>query len=74
MLWLTYILLFPNVCTGNVVLMLKRIIAKIIAWLERRRNLHRIRRENSQYEAALGANLRYVEDFLRKRKNQGARH
>lgn len=36
-------------------------------WLEKRRNARRYRRDQDEYEAAVGANLRFVEERLKKR-------
>lgn len=47
--------------------MFNRIISFFRSWVEHCRNLRRYRKGRRDYEAALGANLRYVENYLKNR-------
>ena len=49
--------------------MLKKIFRTILAWLEKRRNLRRYDRDRRVYEAAIGANLNFIEEYLKKRRS-----
>jgi hypothetical protein len=49
--------------------MLRKILQAVGAWLERRRNLRRYNQDRRVYEAAIGANLRFVEKYLKKRES-----
>ncbi len=45
-----------------------KFLYQISSWFERGRNRRHFRKFNKQYEEGMGANLRYVEEYLRNRK------
>ncbi len=46
--------------------MIMRMIHRLQAWMEIRANMRRYNRGRRDYEAAIGANLRFVENHIKK--------
>ncbi len=47
---------------------MRKLLEIIRRWLERRRNLKRFNKDRKDFEAEVGANLRFVEDHINKRR------
>jgi hypothetical protein len=48
--------------------MLQKLRNSLHKWLEKRKNLKRFRKEQDPYEAAIGANQRFIENLLKERR------